>query len=167
MGEIRHYYNGKGQWVRGELLSMNPYRMKLKPLALLGDGWSQDDLWMFDENGVAHFGNYPSKIQAEEEITVSLDWVYEYHTDKWEDPTGLEPINLVPPPATAEELAIAKKWADIYAVRFLAQNANRQIDDPDAVLKAIRDLVVAPEPAPVVAKVSKGRKPAVNNSETS
>ena len=164
MGEIRHYYNGKGQWIRGELLSMNPYRMKLLPLALLGEGWQSYDLWVFDQEGNPVLGHYPAKIQAEEEIIVSLDWIYEYHIDKWADPTGLEPINLIPPVATAEEIAIAKKWASILAVCDLVSNANRLLDDPDTVLKAIRDLVAEPEP--VVAKASKGRKPAVNNSET-
>lgn len=107
IGEIVHYNNGFGAWVRGEIVQDGDLR-KMKPIALVGD-WKSYDLPFYNRRG---------------EVETRGGWVTEVYTGVFKpsrphasnmyenpqascskagvDPRRLEPVDLTPVPLLPE-----------------------------------------------------------------
>jgi hypothetical protein len=115
-GEIVHYHNGFGQWVRCEAVKLTKKQklhfdelpagsMALRPIALLGGirergrrstGWFDYEIGRRHPDGTISWGHYPKKIQAGEPFTPNASNLYEASESlrKKGDPRRMKPIDL-------------------------------------------------------------------------
>ena len=119
-GDIVHYANGFGQYVRCEVVAATRVMgmreqdtvagVALKPIALVGQ-WREYDLPRYQPDGSVRMGYHAEKILAGELMQPHASTIYEYEgrakRSGETDPRGLDPISLDPPFMTPEQERIA------------------------------------------------------------
>jgi len=114
-GEILHYHNGFGQFVRCEVYTNEADGEKyMRPIALVGD-WHSRDLAYRDSTGEVRYGYHARSIIEPKEgknWRSQLGNIYELMDDeqraKYQDPAGCEPVSLeVPEPTDEDKLVYA------------------------------------------------------------
>lgn len=145
-GEILHYHNGFGEYVRCRVVFDfdGTAGFGLFPLALVGT-WRAHALAKRNPDGTVSYGYHARKV-----LGLDSDGAWQpSETCVWEnsprlqtenpDVPNLPPIDLSVPPLSSEEEATAKLWATIAEIRNAAINADNRID-PKIVLQRIRAL---------------------------
>jgi hypothetical protein len=130
VGDIVHYKNGSGQYVRCRVVS-NKKDKELLPFELVGN-WRDYDLPKRLCNGSIDYKYYPSQILNKISMRPNASNIWEY-SRKGEDPKDLKPIDLNVPEPTEEQAKIASKWVLIEEIQNIISNNN----DPDVVLNFI------------------------------
>ncbi len=114
-GDIVHYHNGFGDFVRYE---MQPDR-QWKPIALVGN-W-KNDLPRRCTNGSIYYPYHAKAILTGElrDAPGNVTTIYETMSDKarFQDPATMQPVDLTLPPMTEAEEAQAKLWQAIDSAR--------------------------------------------------
>lgn len=142
VGQIVHYHNGFGAFVRCEVVTDGEKRL-LKPIALVGE-WRDYDLPKRLPNGEVSLPYHPRGIAEGETFQPHATNVYESSvyvrsTDKDLDPTTLEPIDLSVPEPTPEEAEAIRKTQILERIQAVAEV--RIGDDLDDALEAIRQIL--------------------------
>lgn len=150
VGEVLHYHNGFGQYIRGVVIEINGEK-KLRPTAMVGN-WHNSDLPKRRPNGEIYYPYNADKIiNANDEDAAwqpAESCVYENPLfsgagTRFEhiNPQTAEPIDLSVPDMTPEEKAEAAKERRIDAIREVLENRYRNSDSADSVLGMIKTLV--------------------------
>lgn len=143
VGEIVHYHNGFGQFVRGEIVE-TPKGKAMKPIALVGK-WEAYDLPRFDQSGELTLGYHAKQIAEGETMKPHESNIYESDPARFKrdgDPRTMEALDLTPPPLTAERSILA-------ALTRLRYNVNKALDDdmdhsaPDQIAETRKALAKA------------------------
>ena len=132
-GDIVHYCNGFGQYVRCEVVRQD-MQNKLMPIALVGD-WRPHDLPLRQRDGEIYLNHYPQMIEDRKLFDPNASNIWEHRQDG-PDPRQMKPLDLSVPDMTADEKKVAAKWAKIKAVQKVVQEAHS--GDPDDILAKIR-----------------------------
>lgn len=173
-GTIVHYDNGFNEFIRCEAVPVPPGwasrsgskpegKVVLKPIALVGpmrhqepdgtwvQGWHESDLVKRDRAGEIITGHYAEMVLEGELFQPNGGSIYEsfeYHRrGKGLDPRKMEPIDLTPPPITAEQESVAPLIRALNRVRAVSTADFENLDDfytPDSlrgVLSAIETIV--------------------------
>jgi len=142
LGQIVHYHNSFGQFVRCEVVMGTTVHDKtmhkcLKPIALVGD-WKSYDLPRRLPNGEVDLGYQAEKIAKGDCFEPNYGCIYESgersgsHFDT--DPSKLPALDLSVPELTADAEATAKLWKAVEAARAVLEN--HKVTDPKARLTA-------------------------------
>jgi hypothetical protein len=137
-GQIVHYHNGFGQYVRCEA-TRDGSKMKLKPIALVGN-WDKFDLPRRLNDGSIALGYHAEQIEKGELFEPHESNIYEASgfvpnpAHKEKDPRKMEPISLEVPPMDAGAERLAAGWRAVQDVRALVNSPG---DDPFATLRAV------------------------------
>lgn len=135
VGEIVHYHNGFGQFVRGEIVDVNGEK-KMRPIALVGN-YREYDLPIRNRDGSINH-RQASTVAKGEPFAPNYGNMYESDPRSTRfslDPRPLEPIDLTVPEMTPEQAASARlERARLDAITAL-QNG---YSDPEAALRAVR-----------------------------
>lgn len=105
-GQIVHYNNGFGNFVRSEVTADR----KLMPIALVGP-WAKHDLPMRRIDGDVYYPYHALKIKECETFEPNASNIYENSTslqNQYTDPAQLEPIDLSVPSMTPEQEEVAQ-----------------------------------------------------------
>jgi hypothetical protein len=125
-GEIVHYHNSFGQYIRCEAVPIPPNwksalghepigQVVLKPIALVGgirtpesrNGWFEHDIFTRFADGTVHHGHHAQMILDGELFQPNGGSIFEspnYHRREGEaDPREMEPMDLNPPAMTDEQ----------------------------------------------------------------
>lgn len=146
VGNIYHYENSRGQWVRCEVVKEDTQYV-LKPIALVGN-WRQYDLPYRRRNGEICYPYHPSMVLAKPmsggevktTFTPNEGCIYECKRTG-DDPRSLPAIDLSVPPMTAGEKMEADKWKLIDDIQNICSEGHSK-DNPDEILKAIETRVL-------------------------
>lgn len=143
VGQIVHYHNGFGSYVRCEVVEGK----KLKSVALLGN-WHSHELPQRLPTGEI-LDTYWSKQIKEGELTKpNASNIWEFYltsknkkpTNMTDDPTVMEPINLELPEMTQDQKRNAELWTTVNGVRNILNdhsgNPQEIIDSVIGFLKA-------------------------------
>lgn len=136
VGQIVHYHNGFGQYVRCEVVEADSIRnlsdgkaiggVALKPIALVGQ-WREFDLPRRKPNGEINYPYHAKSVVEGELMQPNASNLYEYdgfHDRLGIDPRGLEPIDLTPPGMSPEDERRAALVKRIDRVRAAIENAD-------------------------------------------
>jgi hypothetical protein len=143
LGQIIHYDNGFGQFVRCEVAigttvhDKKPHKC-LKPIALVGD-WGKYDLPRRMPDGSVHLGYHADKIVKGDCFEPNVSSIYEAKpTDRRGpvDPKTLPALDLSVPPMTDNEEATAKLWKAVEAARATLDSQGDRSTGPRARLEA-------------------------------
>lgn len=118
IGEIVHYCDGHGKYVRGEIVQTDDGKA-MKEVALVGD-WGQHDLPRRYIDGTVHYPYHAQKVVEGDTSKPNSSNMYEYLLGKRDassrellarhkvDPRKLKPVSLELPPMTKEETEMAR-----------------------------------------------------------
>jgi len=121
-GEVYHYHNGFGCFVRCEVNG----EKKLKAIALVG-AWQDHDMPRRTRFGYESIPYHAQKVLDGELCTPNQSCIYELHQDKFDvDPRTMDPINLTLPEPTEEERLEAEGWTVIAEIEELIAACRRQ-----------------------------------------
>ncbi len=148
VGEVLHYCNGFGQFIRGEVRKIDG-EFKLMPIAMVGEWKGFHDLPRRRPDGEIHYGLHAKKIIDGDE---SGAWqpnegcVYESPTcsssySHGVDPRTLPALDLSVPLMTPEEEAIANLEQRINRIRAVLENRYQTSEPAQNVLTAIKEIV--------------------------
>lgn len=146
VGQIVHYDNGFGSYVRCEVVRGESVHSKgveqnvLKPIALVGD-WRPYDLPRRMPDGSVNYGYQVEKIREGATMTPHESTVWESPrcARRGADPTGMAPISLEVPGMSEEEEGKAALWRKVNQLRSVV--GDHRCDDPLAIIEAVRKLV--------------------------
>jgi hypothetical protein len=149
IGEVLHYDNGFGQFVRGVVVLQGDEK-KLKPTALVGR-WGSHELPKRRPNGEIYYPYHANKVvnQPEDaawqpsESCVFENPRYSKSVQRVGDPRRMKPIDLSVPDMTPEQQAQAKLEQAIDRVRDVLENRYQTSAHPREVLESIKELVDA------------------------
>lgn len=148
VGEILHYHNSFGQFIRGEVVD-NGGKMELKPTALCGN-WNKYDLPYRSKDGTINYSYHVKKIQEGESWQPSDSCVYEApaYSESYKsagDPRVMPAINLELPPMSDEEIRRSNREILLQKVVEMTSHENRKRDDDDSleVLQKMANLLNA------------------------
>lgn len=124
VGDVLHYVNGSGQFVRGTVVTGEDGNKALKPEALVGT-WKAYDLPRRDQFGDIHYGYQAAKIREGKAWTPNPSCIFEAGTkDQSVNPTDLPTLDLTLPEPTPED-----QWR--YARERLLRDIGRVALDVD------------------------------------
>lgn len=135
-GQIIHYSNGFGQFVRCEVKNK-----KLIPIALVG-AWREFDLPKRYANGEINLPYHAKQILEKNPYTPHASNLYEYSSSlqkQHANPINLKPISLNVPEMTPEQTEIAKLWKQVEAIENVIRN--RDQNNPRLVLEQIKKMI--------------------------
>jgi hypothetical protein len=111
LGEIVHYSNGFGEFVRGEIVDYKGEKM-MRPIALVGN-WKAHDLPRIGSDGNLHEGHHVTTIRKGEPYRPNFSNMFEAgRVQGAKDPRGEPAIDLTPPKPNAEQVEL-KRLNDI------------------------------------------------------
>ena len=144
VGEIVHYHNGFGQYVRGEIVRAG-HEMKMRPTALVGN-WHARDLPRRRRDGSVEYSYHVKKIRFPD-----VDSLLQPHESNMvesprfsrmrssDDPRTLPVIDLSDPP---ELIGVEAEHAKLENMRTRAINALQEgHDDPVAAFAMVRKIL--------------------------
>lgn len=141
-GQVVHYDNGHGQFVRCEVVQ-TAQGNKLQPIELLGK-WLSHDLPRRKLDGSIEYSYYVHKIfnkGNDSLIEPHASNIYEcngYSKRLWvKDPSTLTPISLAIPEMTEEEKRNAELWKAVFAV----EKITRENDNPEDMLRKAHAII--------------------------
>lgn len=140
-GQIVHYHNGFGEYVRCEVVR-DDGRNKLKGIALVG-AWRTHDLPQRRADGTINLPYNAKKVLEGDLMTPNAGNIWEGSESLQKtqpDPRKMQPLDLSVPPLTDTQAVAAEKWATIKLIR-----ASLEGTDPDTILNTIRALVLSDE----------------------
>jgi hypothetical protein len=140
-GQVVHYHNGYGQFVRCEA-TVEDGETKLLPTALVGN-WKTHDLPRRYPNGKVHLGFQAQRIADGETFKPNADFLYEapgFNDRHGVDPTALAPLDITVPAMDAAEQRVAGLWQTAQAVCDALSSQNLAAD-PDAALAEARRIL--------------------------
>lgn len=130
-GQIVHYHNGFGCYVRCEVVLED--QIKLKQIALVGD-WQDYDLPKRLPDGEILYSYHAEKVMNQELFRPNATNLWEFKPEG-EDPSKFPVIDLSVPDMTPEQKELADLWSCVNAIRkFLDEHPN----DPRSILESIR-----------------------------
>lgn len=148
IGQIVHYHNGFGTFVRCEV----SVDKQLKPLALVGN-WRSHDLPRRLATGEIEGGYWYKRIVDKELSKPNATNIWEFYRNADPkripagmncDPTSMKPIDLQVPEMTEEQKHVAELWNTVIGIRDVVQsggsNPQQIIDGVIGFLK-VRNLV--------------------------
>ena len=142
-GTLVHGEAGRNRWIRGTVVD-TPDGKKIRCEALVGD-WQPHDLPRRHADGTVGDGGFHAKAVATGDLRpLAARTIYESGNDRyagWDDPTGMDPIDLTVPPMTAQEQARAAKVRRCIAIGDAVRDALRTDFDVDAALADVAALV--------------------------
>lgn len=134
-GEVVHYHNSFGAYVRGVIVSDMDGNKKMRPTALIGD-WRPYDLPRRFPDGSIIKGYHAEKIEKGELMQPNEGCMYESATfspprgpGKDFDPRTLDPIDITIPPMDTEAERVARAYAVINAVKGVFDLHDKDADD--------------------------------------
>lgn len=136
VGEIIHYHNSFGQFIRGEVVIVNNVP-ELKPTALVGK-WRESDLPRRARDGTVMHGYHVKQIINGESWQPSDSCVYESPTysdsyKSYGDPRAMPAINLDLPELEADEIRRINREVLIKEVVKFASFDNRDNNGDDSL----------------------------------
>jgi hypothetical protein len=137
-GQIVHYHNGFGNFVRCEVVSGHGENA-LKPIALVGE-WRSHDLPSRAPDGSIRRPYHVEKIAEGETMTPSYSLIFESpcFNNRYDiDPRTLDPVDLTVPEMTAQEVAEAKLVQVLHSMQKVLENYETS---PQEKLNAIVNL---------------------------
>ena len=144
-GTLVHGEAARGRWIRGTVVD-TPDGKKIRCEALVGD-WQPHDLPRRHADGSIGEGGFHAKAVAAGDLRpLAPRTIYESGEDRyadWDDPTGMDPVDLTVPPMTAEEQARAAKVRRCIAIGDAVRDAMRTDFDVDAALAEVATIVTA------------------------
>jgi hypothetical protein len=142
-GQVVHYDNGFGQYVRCEAVVDGDGKRALKEVALVG-AWREYDLPRRDVDGTVRLGYHAEGVAEGRTITPHISCIWESGMGRrsGEDPAGMAPLDLSVPDPTPDEEEVARLWRKVAEVRGLVSQQHGGID-PAEVLRAVREAVAA------------------------
>lgn len=140
-GDIIHYCNGFGEFVRCEIAHNSKGEQYAKPIALVGN-WKSSDLPTRYENGTVYNGYHAESIlnpdgdksKSDKAWKPNVSMVFEApmysrgNRDKNIDPRKLDPIDLTLPDMTPEEAETARLWQLVEKIKGLLDDGD--VDNP-------------------------------------
>lgn len=141
LGQIVHYSNGFGEFVRceavmGTTVHNAQVHKCLKPVALVGT-WKSYDLPRRNPNGTINYGYHAGAIAKGECFEPNYANIYESGSDSTArygaDPSKLPALDLTVPELSADAEATAKLWKAVEAAREVLEN--HKVTDPKARLQ--------------------------------
>jgi hypothetical protein len=150
VGEIIHYDNGFGEYIRCEIVDKDG-ELHAKAIAMVGN-WSERDLPRRQKDGTIYYGYHAEKILFPDKErsgtkthwipNMSCIWEYTDSPRKGPDPREMEPIDLSVPELDAGEQIKAEKWATLKAVfNYLNENNSHTVDDPQTVIDEVKKML--------------------------
>lgn len=143
LGEVLHYNNAFGKFVRGVVV-LHDGQFKLKPTALVGN-WGTHDLPKRRPNGEVHYPYHADKIVNQSEdaawqpsdgcVFESPTYSRSYSRDG--DPRTMKEIDLSVPEMTAEEKATAVLERKIDRVRAILEERYQNSESAEKTLERI------------------------------
>jgi hypothetical protein len=135
-GEVLHYHNGFGRYVRGEVVDLADGERGLLPRALVGR-WRDYELPRRREDGAVDLPYHVEGIDNEKAWQPNISMIFEAMSWRPEpDPRGMEPIDLTLPALTPEE----ERRAELERLRREVLEALQE-PDVDAALRSARHLL--------------------------
>lgn len=134
-GQVVHYHNGFGAFVRCEA-AVEDGRTVLKEVALVGE-WREFDLPHRARDGSVQMGYHADGVIEGRTFRPHPSCVYEssdYVRGPFEDPRGKAPIRLEPPGHDGEEAREAALWRKVEAAAAILSRAQ---DPADAIRRAM------------------------------
>lgn len=138
-GQIIHYNNGHGCWVRCETVVENGKNV-LKPIALLGE-WQSHELPSRRLDGSIYNSYYVNMILNGETFAPNASHLFEAKSEfesKYIDPSTLDPISLEVPEMEENESLKASLWKKINEIQTLCGDNQR---DPQSIIDDIKSLI--------------------------
>ena len=155
-GDIIHYHNGFGQFVRCEVVDGGAVPIALvngvRADGVVADrfGWKQRDLASWTPDGQPHYGYHANQVVTGERPQGSREcWqpsdVWENSSrllDEWEDPAFAEPLSIRLPERTEDEIrAHEARYNANLIVRALSDSSKPiDLDTVDTVAKLVQNL---------------------------
>jgi hypothetical protein len=146
IGQILHYHNGFGQYVRGVVVN-HEGKHCLQPTALVGN-WRPVDLPRRDATGDVAYSTGGHFFDPKfEPWQPSSGCMFEHpgfsrpHVRQCQDPTTAEPIDLTFPQPTAEERELARLHKIRIAVYETVQYRNEDVREQLARVKSLLEQV--------------------------
>lgn len=153
VGDIVHYANGVGSFVRCEIVIGTPENVGgiepnenigqkiLQPVALVGS-WGERQLPHFGADGSLQTGYHASKVINQNGAWIpSMSCVYEAPSCapqlKQTDPRQMEALDLTPEPLSQDQLTQAEKWQQVNAIRAAVEHGAGT--DPDEILRSVSE----------------------------
>jgi hypothetical protein len=149
IGEIVHYHNAFGAFVRCEVVmgvdkfvQSGKSEKMLKPIALVGK-WNDYDLPHRAPDGSIRQGTHAKDIAEGECFKPNASNIYENKPScgRGIDPRGLPAIDLTVPPMTAEQEVQAKLWTAVRAAQAVLGESD--VRDPKARLEEALKVIQA------------------------
>jgi len=139
-GDIVHYHNGFGTYVRClAMFNDKEKEMQLLPVALVGK-WMKHDLPQRRADGSIYQSYYPKRIAEQELMRPNASNIYEFSQDlqkRRQDPRKMEPIDLSVPDITPEQAEMATLWQAVNNAR----NALSEGTSPKEMIKQAFDIL--------------------------
>jgi hypothetical protein len=137
VGQIVHYHNGFGAYVRCEVVESK----KLKPVALLGN-WHSHELPRRLPTGDIMDTYWSKQIKEGELLKPNGTHIWEFYrigknkkpTNMIDDPTVMEPINLELPEMTQDQKRNADLWATVNEIREIVDSSS---NDPQQIIDSV------------------------------
>lgn len=137
VGDIVHYHNSFGQFVRGEIVE-HEGKKQMKSIALVGD-WKGYDLPQRNADGSIRYSYNAKKVLEGDIWQPSDSCVYEApsysesNNSRYGDPREMPAIDLTLPEMDAEEIARANREVLIKKVLEQASHENRSREGDDSL----------------------------------
>lgn len=142
-GTVVHGAIRRNRWIRGTVVD-TPDGKKIRCDALVGD-FPDHDLPRRHADGTVGEGGFHAKAVATGDLRpLGPSTIHESGNDRfadWDDPTGMDPVDLTVPPMTAEEQARAAKVRRCIAIGTAVRDAQHTDFDVDAALAEVADLI--------------------------
>jgi hypothetical protein len=143
VGQIVHYHNGFGSYVRCEVVEGK----KLKSVALLGS-WDSHELPRRLPTGEILDTYWSKQIKEGELIKPNASNMWEFYftsknmkpTNMIDDPTVMEHINLELPEMTQDQKLNADLWATVNGIRDIVDTSS---NDPRQIINSVVDFLKA------------------------
>jgi hypothetical protein len=133
VGDIIHYHNGFGEWVRCKVANVRDKGNVLVPIALVGK-WRELPRKRF-ANGALSYCYYADKVASGDSMEQpNFTNLYEAgQKGDGVDPRTLPPLDLTPPPMTNEQERIASIWKQVELIRESLEGT-----DPAEILEQVK-----------------------------
>jgi hypothetical protein len=134
-GQIVHYHNGFGEYVRCRVNQDN----KLVPFALVGN-WRSHDLPKYLPDGTVYLPYRCKQIASQTPFKPNASNIFEYpeFSDKNKfDPTNAPEVNISVPEQTDEEKRVSNLWLTVKEI----QKEISENNDPGIILGKIKQIV--------------------------
>lgn len=130
LGTVVHYDNGFNEFVRGKIIDHEGEK-KMLPIAMVGHGWNQNDIYRRSADGTVHHGFHALGIINQTPMQPNASNMVEYPEHRLrpgvKHPRDLEPLLLTPPAMTPEQTRLAnlaKFHAEVVAALSFSHDAD-------------------------------------------